>query len=291
MNAATFGPLARLLGVPVKGKETPPSSAIGWHGRLAAFGVLCVLGGAGYAYGAGAASSASKPGTGDAPVVICNQKYALCATAQCFYLNGVAYCKCDVEQGRSISISFDFDNNTQDVCDLLDQGLSNGYTVSTYSLPNQVTKQYAAEYDPQKGEPPPLALYTCPRGSSTGPYAQCDGGVCFTSTTGTTFPGVGPVGDDQIICSCPVTEPRKIGPQLGYQISGPWQRADGTACGANDSPSDCCSSTYLNQFCNASYDPAIPTGATIPVGAPTGVATALSLLLGDLRPINTCFGR
>ena len=163
MNAATFGPLARLLGVPVKGKETPPSSAIGWHGRLAAFGVLCVLGGAGYAYGAGAASSASKPGTGDAPVVICNQKYALCATAQCFYLNGVAYCKCDVEQGRSISISFDFDNHTQDVCDLLDQGLSNGYTVSTYSLPNQVTKQYAAEYDPQKGEPPPLALYTCSR--------------------------------------------------------------------------------------------------------------------------------
>src|SRR5262249_9424728 len=159
----------------VKGKGTRLYSSIPWHCRLAALGVLCVLGG--YAYGAGAASPAAKPGTSE--TVICpNQRYALCATAQCFYLDGVAYCKCDLKQGDSISAPFEFDNGTQDICDLLDQGVSNGYTVSTYSLPDQVTKDYAAAYTPNGGLPPPLALYTCPQGSSTGPYAQCDGGVC-----------------------------------------------------------------------------------------------------------------
>ncbi|HEY3180178.1 MAG TPA: hypothetical protein VGL25_15010 [Casimicrobiaceae bacterium] len=292
MAANADSALARLLRSRLKGKGTPLSSGIGLRGWLATLGVLCVLGVPGLAYAA-EASSTSKPPTGQTPLVKCNQKYALCATAQCFYLNGVAYCKCNVKQGESISITFEFDDNdnTQDVCDLLDQGLNNGYTVSTFSLPDQVTKKYAAEYPPNGGPPPPLALYTCHRGSSTGPYAQCDGGVCFNSTSGTTFPGVGAVGDNQIICSCPVTDPRKVGPQLGYQISGPWKRADGTACGANDSPSDCCSSAYLNQFCDASYGSVIPTGATIPVGAPTGAATALAALLGDLRPINTCFER
>jgi len=262
-------------------------------GSLAALVVLCALsGGPGYAYGAGGPSPASKPATAE-PTVICNQKYALCATAQCFYLDGVAYCKCDLKQGESISVPFEFTNGneTQDVCDLLDQGLTNGYTVSTYSLPDQVTKEYAAAYTPNAGLPPPLALYTCAQGSSSGPYAQCDGGVCFDSTTGKTFPGVGPIAASQIVCSCPITEPKKVGPHLAYQISGPWSHADGTACGANDSQADCCDSAYLDQFCDASYSPSIPTGATIPVGAPAGVPLALAIQLGDLRAINTCFGR
>src|SRR5690242_213875 len=278
MNANTFVALARALHSRLKGKETRLSGRMHVRGWLATLGLLCVLGAAGHSFAA--------PANDEPPLVTCNQKYALCATAQCFYLNGVAYCKCNVKQGESISVAFEFDNNTQDVCDLLDQGLGNGYTVSTYSLPEQVTKKYAAEY-PKSGGPPPLALYTCPKGSSTGPYAQCDGGVCFTSTTDTTFPGVGAVGHDEIVCSSPATDPRKAGPQTGYQISGPWKHADGTACSANDSPSDCCSSAYLNQFCNASYGSVIPTGATIPVGAPTGSAVALSVLLGDLQPINT----
>jgi len=193
-----------------------------------------------------------------------------------------------VKQGDSISIAFNFDDG-QDVCSLLDDGVSNGYTVSTFSLPDQVTKEYAAAFDPNSGEPPPLALYTCPKGGqSTGPYAQCDGGVCFDSTTGATFPGVGSIGTDQILCSCPITNPRTTKPALGYQISGPWQHADGTACGANDSPSDCCSTDYENQFCGANYSPTIPTGTTIPVGAPIGAAVALAAKLGDLRPINSC---
>jgi len=265
------------------------SSGIGLRGWLATLGVLCVLNVPDLACAAGE-SSASKPQ--QQPLKICNQKYALCATAQCFTLNGVAYCNCNLKQGESISIAFDFDNG-QDVCSLLDDGVSNGYTVSTFSLPDQVTKAYAAAYNPNTGEPPPLALYTCPGGGqSTGPYAQCDGGLCFDSTTGAEFPGVGPIGPHQILCSCPITVPRTTPPQkLGYQISGPWQHADGTACGANDSPSDCCSTDYENQFCGANFGSTIPTGTIIPVGAPAGVPVTLAALLGDLRPINSCFGR
>jgi hypothetical protein len=270
--------------------ETPMSRGVGLRGWLATLGVLCVLNVLDLACAAGE-TSASRPQ--QAPLKICPQKtYALCATAQCFTLNEVAYCKCNLKQGDSISIAFDFDNGTQDVCSLLDDGVSNGYTVSTFSLPDQVTKAYAAAYNPNTGEPPPLALYTCPGGQSTGPYAQCDGGICFDSTTGAEFPGVGPIGSHQILCSCPITVPRTTPPQkLGYQIAGPWQHADGTACGATDSPSDCCSTDYEKKFCRANYSPTIPTGTTIPVGAPTGVPVALAALLGDLRPINSCFGR
>jgi len=70
-----------------------------------------------------------------------------------------------------------------------------------------------------------------------------------------------------------------------------WLECEGTVCGANDSPSDCCSVNYYDQFCNASYGSVIPTGTTIPVGAPAGPALTLSALLGDLQPINTCFER
>jgi hypothetical protein len=260
------------------------NSGIGLRGWLATLGVLCVLSVPDLA---GAQSSAPQ----QQPLKICSQKtYALCATAQCFTLNEVAYCNCNLKQGDSISIAFNFDDG-QDVCSLLDDGVSNGYTVSTFSLPDQVTKAYAAAFNPSTGEPPPLALYTCPGGQSTGPYAQCDGGVCFDSTTGAEFPGVGPIGPHQILCSCPITVPRATPPQkLGYQIAGPWQHADGTACGANDSPSDCCSTDYENQFCGANFSPTIPTGTIIPVGAPAGVPVTLAALLGDLRPINSCFG-
>ncbi len=39
------------------------------------------------------------------PFVICeNQQYALCAAASCFVYNGLAYCKCDILKGDSISL-------------------------------------------------------------------------------------------------------------------------------------------------------------------------------------------
>jgi hypothetical protein len=56
--------------------------------------------------------------------------------ASCFVFNQVAYCKCDVEQGDSISLPFEFDG--QDVCDVNATGPTNGFMVSTFSLPESV---------------------------------------------------------------------------------------------------------------------------------------------------------
>jgi hypothetical protein len=271
----------------------PASGALGWRGRFMMLGAFFVLAFPGHAYSAGPPALASSgfppfPWPDPGPLVTCNQKYALCATAQCFTLNGVAYCKCDVLNGRSISLAFKFGDPEQDVCTLLDDGLNNGYTVSTFSLPEQVTKRYAAKYPVFQG-PPPQALYTCPGGSSTGPYAQCDGGICFDSTTGASFPGVGPVAADQIVCSCPITEPTAQS-SLGYQIAGPWAKDDGKgdACGPNGDPGECCSASWFDQFCFANYQPKIPTGSTIPVGAPEGTPLILSILLHDVAAINRC---
>ena len=102
----------------------------------------------------------------------------LCALrcGQLLRLRSVAYCKCDVEDGDSISLPFEVDG--EDVCDVNARGPANGYMVSTFSLPDAVV------------EDGPLALYTCPAGSSDGAYAQCDGGLCFTSTEAApSFPG------------------------------------------------------------------------------------------------------
>jgi hypothetical protein len=45
-----------------------------------------------------------------------------------------------------------------------------------------------------------------PGGHFDGAYAKCDGGICFTSTEGKSFPGFDePLKKDQIICSCPIT--------------------------------------------------------------------------------------
>lgn len=116
--------------------------------------------------------------TAGAPVFkICrDQTYALCAVASCYVFDQVAYCKCDVEDGDSISLPFEVDG--EDVCDVNARGPANGYMVSTFSLPDAVV------------EGGPMALYTCPAGSSDGAYAQCDGGLCFTSTEAApSFPG------------------------------------------------------------------------------------------------------
>ena len=73
-------------------------------------------------------------GAGDQPsgfFKICNGKtangtlvpHALCATASCFVFNGLAYCKCDVAEGDSISLPFEFGerwpgliSGGQDIC-------------------------------------------------------------------------------------------------------------------------------------------------------------------------------
>ena len=122
------------------------------------------------------------------------QIYALCAAARCTVFDGVAYCQCEVKSGDSISLPFK-SGEGEDVCSVNAAGANNRYMVSTYSLPASIVAP--------KGD---HAIYTCSGDKSDGAYAQCDGGVCFTSTEERSFPGFDkPVPKGQIICSCPVT--------------------------------------------------------------------------------------
>ena len=143
---------------------------------------------------------------------ICHdQTYALCAVASCFVLNQVAYCKCDVKSGDSISLPFKFDKG-EDVCTVNAEGADNGYMVSTFSLPPSVVAP--------GGD---TALYNCPAATSDGAYAQCDGGLCFTSTEGGSFPGFDkPLKKGEIVCSCPITVANPSTAKIGYQIAGPY---------------------------------------------------------------------
>src|SRR5262245_30291324 len=196
--------------------------------------------------------------------ILGNQTYALCAVARCFVFNEVAYCKCDVKTGDSISLAFDFDE--QNVCTVNEEGKKNGYMVSTFSVPPSVS--------PNGGD---MAIYTCP-GSSNGPngsdgaYAQCDGGICFKSTQKQSFPGFDePLTRDEIICSCPITLQSPADP-VGYQIAGPFP--------CQTSFFDNCKRTTANNM----------TGSTVFVGAPTGTADLLAFLLtGSHPPTNRCF--
>jgi hypothetical protein len=192
---------------------------------------------------------------------ICHdQTYALCAVASCYVYNQIAYCKCDVENGDSISLPFAVDG--ENVCDVNANGPANGYMVSTFRLPNSVLAG---------GN---MALYTCPAGKSDGAYAQCDGGFCFTSTeAGPSFPGSDePLAANQIICSCPITVADPDTASFGYQIAGPYP----------------CEADFFKNCQSA--DTNKRTGTTIPVGAPTGSARILTLLLDGppVPPINRC---
>jgi hypothetical protein len=212
--------------------------------------------------------------------VVCqDQRYALCAAASCFVYNGVAYCQCDVLKGDSISLQLDFSTATgeENVCDVNAQGKTNGFMVSTFSLPADVVKGG------------PSAVYTCPgknNAGSGGPapvaYGQCDGGICFTSTTSKTFPGFDDKFHKDIVCSCPISTDATKGSTnalgLGYQVFGPYnpkapagQRCDASACATCSVP---------NPTAN---------GTIIPVGAPTGVGKFLTdQLTGSVPSINEC---
>ena len=220
------------------------------------------------------------PLTPEPPFVICeNQKYALCAEASCFVYDGVAYCKCDVKHGDSISLQLSYSSPTgeQNVCDVNRQGRTNGYMMSTFSLPNNVKKGGSA------------AVYTCPGSADAGDgvsapvaYGQCDGGFCFKSTRGQKFPGfTGHLQDNQIICSCPISTDATSGSSdsFGYQVFGPYhpQAPLGSRCDV----SACNSCSVPNPTAN---------GATLPVGAPTGGGKFLALKLDGppIPDINEC---
>ena len=46
-------------------------------------------------------------------------------------------------------------------------------------------------------------------------YPQCDGGICFSNTSGKVFPGLGQIENSQIVCSCPITT------SSSYEVFGP----------------------------------------------------------------------
>jgi hypothetical protein len=191
-------------------------------------------------------------------VILDNQTYALCAASSCLVFNDAAYCKCDVEFGDSISLKLAFDTG-QDVCTVNAEGAANGYMVSTFSPPASVLKPNGDQ-----------ASYTCPSGSN-GAYAQCDGGICFKSTQGQSFPGFDePLAKDEIICSCPITEQNPKNP-VGYNIVGPYP----------------CQKSFFENCKKKTANS--NTGSTLYVGAPAGTGDLLAFLLtGTVPPSNRC---
>lgn len=191
------------------------------------------------------------------PVTILkNQEYALCAGALAFVFDGVAYAKCTMMHGTSISATLSYPAVTLpgqpgDVVDAPGNvetvnklgNYQNTYMVSTFSPPTN---------------PSNYGVYTCEAGSA-GSYAQCDGGICFRNTSGTTFPGVGTVAKGQIICSCPITTPGPTA-QLNYVQAGPLP---------------CLNGAQYKQLCNAP----VKNGSTLYIGAPAPTFTRMTQLL------------
>ena len=197
-------------------------------------------------------------------------KFALCAIAQCTTIDKVAYCKCEVLNQESISLPYNYTENKtkKNVCNLLVDGLNNGFTVSTYATPVQALKDYDRIVE-KKG--PKMALYTCnPKTNSktlNALSAQCEGGICFNSTSGTVFPGLGKVKPNEIICSCPIVKASSI----GIQIAGPYP----------------CNKSYYKKQCEVQST--TKTGTIINVGAATGSASLLSKELdGSVPNFNRC---
>ena len=210
-----------------------------------------------------------------------SKEFALCATAVCWTLDGVSYCKCDIKKDQeSISIPFTFTEGKtiKNVCDLLTQGTTNGFTISTYATPPQALEGYNQDEEHQGS---PKALYTCNKyGYKNKPAysAQCDGGVCFKSTTNSDFPGLGHIGPDEIVCSCPPSANKKP-----FQIAGPWNCRPGEA----NTNNQCCDKDFYNAYCGVRSIK--KTGTAMAVGSPVGSAVALSTLLDGVPPkVNAC---
>lgn len=207
------------------------------------------------------AKSAATHTTSSAFTICTGQTYALCAVASCFVLDGLAYCECAVESGDSISLSDAFGNG-ENICTVNAAGVQDGYMASTYSLPDSVVAPNGNQ-----------ALYTCPAGTATGAYAQCDGGLCFTSTEGQSFPGFdAPLTNNEIICSCPISVANPATARIGFQIAGPYP----------------CQKSFFKNCNGATANK--KNGAQIYVGAPTGTARRLTdALYGSVPTLNQCF--
>lgn len=196
-------------------------------------------------------------------VKLINQPYALCAGATTVNFDEVTYAKCKRMRGTSISEeqrypdagNFTTIPNSGDIA-TVNKGspAAKGYIVSTYSPPAGVI---APRHE--------LALYTCNEGGS---YAQCDGGLCFTSTVGKSSPLWGKVSANEIICSCPVTTTN-----TSFQVFGPGKcpttrAAYDAVCAKNVTARD--------------------NGAVLYIGSPTTGPEALAACLGQPAVFNHC---
>jgi hypothetical protein len=201
------------------------------------------------------------PGLPGKFVILENQPYALCAGAPSVNFNEITYAKCAILHGNSISLPHNFPfpslrpkGNINTVNQRAPQ--AGGYIVSTYSPPAGAT-----------GPAGDLAVYTCEGGS----YAQCDGGLCFTSTTGKTSPLWGDVTNSQIVCSCPIQTS-----VITFQVMGPFP------CPTTAAEFDSICGTNGAKF---------NSGATIYIGAPlTGAFEKLAACLnnGQSPTFNNC---
>ena len=132
-------------------------------------------------------------------VPLADQNYGLCAGAVTFNFNGITYARCRLMHGNSLAIKHTYAGKNAQTVNQIGNAPGNGaFMVSTYSPP----------------KPSQYALYSCP---GPGSFAQCNGGICFTNTTGKAFPGLGKLSSNEIICSCPITTTRD------YHVTGPAQ--------------------------------------------------------------------
>jgi len=189
--------------------------------------IAMTLGALGMTLSGAAMAQTSSASICKAFTILKNQQYALCAGASSFIFDKITYAKCTIQpSGNSISAPLNYDDG-KNIETVNQEGLNNGsFIASTYSPPIGATISSSKGGD--------VALYTCntagsnaqgnsdDQGNRSGSYAQCDGGICFTSTTSTateskTFPGLGDVGEGEIVCSCPITTTSD-----SYQVFGPF---------------------------------------------------------------------
>lgn len=198
-------------------------------------------------------------------VKLLKQPYALCAGAAAVNYDFITYAKCKRMRGTSISEQqrYPFPDNptfnviprTGDIATVnAGRAVDKGYMVSTYSPP--------AGLSSPRNE---LALNTCSDGGS---YAQCDGGLCFTSTTGKSSPLWGKVSDNEIICSCPVTTTSDSFQVFGSGQCPTTRAAFDAVCGRNVTAAN--------------------NGAVLYIGSPTGVPEALAACLNQTAVFNHC---
>lgn len=237
--------------------------ALSFRRVFSILGVAAVLAATGTA--ASAQEQVSCPPLPGTYVELVNQPYALCAGAETVNFDEVTYAKCKLMRGNSLSAGLQYPFPANPTFNAIpragniatvNKGLPGrkGYVVSTYSPP-------AGAVIPRRE----LALYTCNEGGS---YAQCDGGLCFTSTTGKTSPLWGKVGSREVICSCPV-----VSTNTSFQVFGPGQcpttrAAYDAVCAVN--------ATAKNN------------GAILYIGSPTGGPEAFAACLGKPAAFNHC---